>query len=128
VLALASTLAAPAFACGVCVEDKIAVTYDQAVITQAARSGQLVVFAAVEGAADAKRSSVALKRAASRVHGIDGASVRVATDPAAVSFALDAKARTPEQALKAIEQGAGPLGLHLTMLRVVEPDARTMPR
>lgn len=106
-----------ALACGVCVEDKVAATYDHAVVTDAAARHRVVVFAAVDGHADAATQSQALKRAAARVPGIDGASIRTADSPAALSFALDPRTRSPQSALAAIERGAR--GPHLTLLKVM---------
>lgn len=105
-------------ACGVCIEDKVAVTYDHAVVSRAAERHQLVVFAAIEGRGDPAAQAESAKRAAGRVRGIDRASVRAAASPQALSFALDPKATDPASALAAIEQGAH--GLSLTLLRVVK--------
>ena len=41
--------AAPAFGCGVCVEDKIASCYDHAVVTSAKARGHAVAFFAIHG-------------------------------------------------------------------------------
>ena len=59
-------------------------------------------------------------RAARQVAGIDRASVRTAAEPAAaVSFALDPRAQTPEGAISAIAQISTQKGLKLTLLKVV---------
>ena len=118
-LALAAgALPAAALACGVCVEDKIAATYDHAVVTGAAAHHRVVVFASVEGAAPAALQSRAVERAAAHVRGVDRASIRTAQFPAAVSFALDPRAQSPRAALAAIERAARPV--HLVLLRVIE--------
>jgi hypothetical protein len=73
-------------ACGYCVEDKIAATYDHAVLTQAFARKHHVVFLHVDGAAP---SRAALERAAYAAPGVDAGSVRVAADLLTVSFAYD---------------------------------------
>jgi len=75
-----------ALACGYCVEDKIAATYDHAVVTQAFARKHHVVFLHVDGAAP---SRAALERAAQAAPGVDAGSVRVAADLLTVSFAYD---------------------------------------
>src|SRR3982750_3586408 len=75
-----------ALACGYCVEDKIAATYDHAVVTQAFARKHSVVFLHVDGAAP---SRAALERAAYSAPGVDAGSVRVAADLLTVSFAYD---------------------------------------
>ena len=124
-LALAASIAAAlapgrAAACGVCVEDKVAATYDHAVVTRATDRGQVVVFAEVKGGGTAASRAAAARRAAARVRGIDPGSVRVSTQPSAgLSFALDARASTPVQALEAVQRAAGLPGLELALLEVM---------
>jgi len=106
-------LAMPAaFACGVCVEDKVAATYDYAVLQRALTHGQVVVFCELRGRADAAR----VRQAAARVPALDAGSVRVSADPAAVSFALDARS-SPLLAVAQLQRGM-PAGTHLTILRL----------
>ena len=111
-------LAAPAVACGVCIEDKVAVTYDHAVVMDATARSHVVVFAAVEAKGDAQRAARAVKSAAVRVRGVDRATVRAAASPAALSFALDPAVAAPEQALASIER-ASPTPVKLSLLRVL---------
>jgi len=112
----ASALAPPAWACGACAEDRIAVTYDHAVVAHAAERHHVVVFAAIEGRGDAKALARAVRTAARRSPGVDRESVRTAADPAAVSFALDPRVAAPETTLAALERTQP--GLKLTMLRI----------
>ena len=114
---LGLALAPGAFACGVCVDDKVAVAYDHAVVVKAAARGHVVVFAEVAGASGPAADAVAAaKAAAMRLKGVDRDSVRGAPAPAAISFALDPAERSPEQALAAVARAAG---LRLTLLRVM---------
>ncbi len=117
-LALVFALAAsipPASACGVCVEDKVAATYDYDVVQQATKRHHVVVFAAVESSAD----PALLRKAAARVKGVDRASVRAAANPRALSFALDPRSATPQSALAAIERQPALSGVRLTLIQVM---------
>lgn len=118
-LALAGALLASgaAWPCGVCVEDKVAATYDHAVIGRAAGAGHVVVFAEVRGRDGGAVS--AARRAAARVRGIDPASVRASEEPAALSFALDERVRSPSEALAAVRAAARPPGFELRLLKVM---------
>jgi hypothetical protein len=107
----------PAQACGVCIDDKVAATYDHAIVMRAMERRHVVVFAEAAGNATGADLARAMKAAAARVRGIDRESVRSAPAPLTLSFALDAKVRTPEDALAAVERGMP--GVKLAMLRVM---------
>jgi hypothetical protein len=79
-------LAGEAAACGYCVEDKVAATYDHAVVTRALAQGHHVVFFHVDGALVERR---ALEGAASAVPGIDKGSVRISPDLLTISVSFD---------------------------------------
>ncbi len=111
--------ASEALACGACIEDKIAATYDPAVVAQAAVRHRVVVFAAVEGPGDPDADAKALAAAAARVPGVDRTTIRTAASPRALSFALDPRAASPEKALAAIEAKSGARGLKLALIRVM---------
>jgi len=110
-----------ALACGVCDEDKVAATYDHAVVARAGAQGRVVVFAEPHASIDAQRVSTALVDAAARTPGIDRASVRTSQSPASFSFALDPRAGTPLKTLETLQRGAKIPGLQLSLLRVVGP-------
>ena len=119
---LITTLSAStaAFACGVCIEDRVAATYDHAVVVKAAADHRIMVFAAVDGQAPAKVLAASARRAAARIEGVDPASVRSSAEPAgALSFALDPSVQTPESAISAIARASTQKGLRLTLLKVV---------
>jgi len=118
VLCLALPLAAGA--CGVCIEDNVAVTYDHAVVERAAARGHVVVFASIDARTAPQAASDGVKAAAMRVRGVDRGTVRAAIAPLAVSFALDPHVQAPAAALAAIEKSAAQPGLRLTLLRVVD--------
>jgi hypothetical protein len=106
-------------ACGVCIEDNIAVTYDHAVVEAAVARGHVIVFATIDTRAAVATAAHVVKSAATRAHGVDRGTVRTAPEPLAVSFALDPGVQSPAAALLAIENAAALPGLRLTLVRVV---------
>jgi hypothetical protein len=118
---LAAALLAPAaaLACGACVEDKIAATYDYAVVTGAAQHGKVVVFAEPRSATDAAKVGRALRAAASHASGVEAASVRTSQSPAAISFVLDPHGHDPAKTLAAIQRATKVADLELVLLKVL---------
>ena len=112
-VALAAIAPAASLACGACVEDKVAATYDHAVVEHAAASGDVMVFCEVIGPLDAQH----LKQAMRRVHGVRPQSVRVSTQPPAMSFAVDRKQRSPQDAVGAAQRSLVP-GTRLIIVRL----------
>ncbi len=112
-----------ASACGVCIDDRIAATYDHHVATQAAGHHHAVVFASMTANADARVVVREARRAAGRVRGVDAGTVRSAAEPLGLSFAIDPKVQTPARALADIERGVAVPGFTITLLRVVRADA-----
>lgn len=122
---LALALHAPgALACGYCVEDKIASTYDHAVITQALARKHHVAFFHIDGPlAPGDASKHALEAAVLSTLGVDKGSVRVAVDTLTLSLAFD-PARTPLPALQAtLDKKLRAKGLALMPLRVIDSPA-----
>jgi purine nucleoside phosphorylase len=115
--AIGSLLTATAFGCGVCIEDKIAVTYDHAVVSQALARHQVIVFTALEGDAAAQTLARKAQAAAMRARGVLRDSVRVASEPPALSFVVDPTVAAPEAVLGSIERSTP--GVRLSTLRVV---------
>lgn len=76
----------PAWACGYCVEDKIAATYDHAVVSRAMAQKHHVVFLHVDGPAPGRK---ALEDAVYSAPAVDRGSARVSADLLTVSFAFD---------------------------------------
>jgi hypothetical protein len=116
---LAAALLAPAaaLACGACIEDKVAATYDHAVIVKAHARGATVLFIEPHAATDAAHVASAVGAAARRARGVDPASVRTSIEPLALSFALDARTDATH-ALRDIERGARLGGLTLSVIKV----------
>jgi hypothetical protein len=118
---LAAALLAPAaaFSCGACVEDKVAATYDHAVVTQAMQNGKVVVFAEPRSSTDPAKVERALRSAASHAAGVDSSSVRASQSPAALSFVLDPRGHDPEKTLASIRGAAKVADLQLVLLKVM---------
>ncbi len=112
--AAALGVALPAHACGVCVEDKMAATYDHEVVQRARSQGRVVVFCDAAGPVE----PAALRLAVVGVRGVDPLSLRVSREPAALSFALDPAVQTPEAAVRRLQHSLGGR-LHLTVLRTL---------
>jgi hypothetical protein len=110
----------PADACGQCVEDKVAATYDHAVITRAAHDGHAVVFAEVRGPAaggtPALKTFIAHALASTR--GVDAGTVRVSLEPPAASFACDLARHTPNALLATVNPQLATKGLSLVVIKI----------
>ncbi len=122
---LALALVAPgAAACGYCVEDKIASTYDHAVVTRALAQKHQVAFFHLDGpVAPGADSSKALAALAEKTPGIDKGTVRVVADTLTISFAYDPR-RSPLAAVQAaMEKRLAPKKLSLMPLRIIDSPA-----
>ncbi len=119
-LVLLASLSTPvvALACGACVEDRVAATYDHAVMTRALARHHVVVFVAVDIGTSGRPVTDAVRRSAKRGQGIDAGSVRVSREPSALSFALDPTARSPEEAVAELRTRLRATGVQLTLVRV----------
>lgn len=105
--------ATAAQACGVCVDDKVAATYDHRTVQDALARRKVVVYCELVGVRDVRIA----RQAAARVRGVDAQSVRVSSEPAALSFVLDPKQHSAEAAVLAL-QAALPPGTRVSMLKV----------
>ena len=104
-----------AIACGVCLEDKVAATYDYALVQRALAQRRVVVFAEPRTPVDERRLK-AFAAAAARAPGVDAATVKTSAAPATVSFVLDPR-RADAKATSA--------ALRLDLLKVIDrPDAK----
>ena len=116
---LLSALPAMVHACGACDEDKVAATYDHAIVIHAAAKHQLVVFGAIDGALDARAVGGKIVVAAQHVKGVARGSVHTSAEPAAFSFVLDPRTQTPEAATAELERRLGLDGVRLAVIRVM---------
>ena len=97
-------------ACGVCLEDKVAATYDHALVERALQQKRVVVYAEPRKPVDATRLK-AFASAAARQPGVDASTVRTSAAPQSVSFVFDPKRGTP---------GATLASLKLDLLKVID--------
>ncbi len=112
-------LPSAALACGACIEDKVAATYDHAVIARAAERHHLVVFCEVSGPF-APATAVELAASAVRVKGLVPGSVRTSLTPSAVSFVVDPAAQSPAAAAADLQRRARVPGLRLTVVKTMQ--------
>lgn len=68
-LLLMALLPPLAQACGACIEDKVAATYDYAVEAKAFARQQVLVFAQIDGPVDAKAAGAQIVAVAAKVRG-----------------------------------------------------------
>ena len=125
VAGIAAALHAPAaMACGYCVEDKIASTYDHAVVTQALAKKHHVAYFHIDGpVAPGDATKHAIEATLVSMPGVDKGSVRVAVETLTVSLAFD-PARTPLPVLQAtLDRKLRPKKLALMPLRVIDSPA-----
>jgi hypothetical protein len=120
-VALLSAAASTAYACGVCVEDKVAAVYDHAAVTRALEAKSTVVFFAIEGAipsgAAALRKIAAL---AASAPGVDQDSVRISREAASLAVAFDPRRGNLAAVLEVLDQRLAPMRLSLLAMRVME--------
>lgn len=124
--AVAMLAPAAALACGVCVEDKVAATYDHAVIQAAIEARGQVVFVALDGR-DATHSASRITAAAGRIPGAQKGSVRFAASPPAFSFAL-AKNASRDDALSHFRQAVSDLDVQMSVIRVMRDGVLVEPQ
>jgi len=115
-------LQAPAtLACGYCVEDKIAATYDHAVVVRALSHGHHVVFFHIDGALTAGEDTRRmLEAAAESTVGVDKGSVRVSVEALTISFAFDPERTSLVKVQSALERKLAARKLSLMSLRVMD--------
>ena len=112
-------LSLQASACGYCVEDKIAATYDHAVITRALAAGRHVAFFHVDGAPVGRS---ALAQAASG-RGIEKGSARISPDALTLSVAFDPRRISLVELNAALDRKLEKHKASLLPLRVMERPA-----
>lgn len=115
-------LAAPAAACGYCIDDKVAAAYDHAVVERAQAQGHELAFLSLEFARPVTRDTeAAIKKAIEQIPGVDRDSVRVALEAGGLSLAFDPKRRPAGAVLDALDRAVAPLGARTALLRFGTP-------
>jgi hypothetical protein len=121
ILAALLGAASAAQACGYCVEDKIASTYDHAQIARALGTGHHVAFYHLDGPlAQNDATKRALLSAAESVPGVDKGSARVALDTLTLSFAFDPRRTSLAAAQSALDRKLAARKISAFPLRVIE--------
>jgi hypothetical protein len=125
-MALAAAISPPSWACGACVEDAIAATYDHATIRAAIAKRQQVVFVSIEGG-DKARVVRVLASAARKVRGVQAGTLRTAVSPPAFSFALAAD-EPVDTAVSAFGKLIADQQVRLTVIRIMRNGSLTAAR
>jgi hypothetical protein len=111
-------LAESVFACGYCIEDKIAATYDHAVIVGAADRRHQVVFLSL-GDGPTKGRERAVVRAVESAPGVDAGTVRVSLENGAISFAFDPSRTSLSSIVGSVRRKLAGKGSGVSVLRVL---------
>jgi hypothetical protein len=112
------------FACGHCVEDKIAAVYDHAVVTQALKMKHQVLFFAVDGPLPNTEAELqTLQRAVASVYGVDTNSTRISTAAASLSVAIDPRHITIPMIERSLKMKLAQRKLSLQLLRIMDKAA-----
>ena len=110
-----------AIACGHCIEDKLAATYDHGVVAKAMQRGHAMVFLEAAGLERAEHGSApALVATIEAVPGVDRGTVRVSAAPPAVSFSFDVDRYAVANAVSEINRRLASRKVALTLLRVLD--------
>ena len=121
VLAALVAAAAGAQACGYCVEDKIASTYDHAAVMRALEAKHHVVFFHIDGPlAQDEKTRQALVAAAESIAGVDRGSVRVKLETLTLALAFDPGKAPLARLQAALEKKYASRKLTLMPLRIME--------
>ncbi len=117
---LLAGMRSPAAACGHCIEDKVAATYDYGVLTRAARRGHVVVYTEIRGPAAGAGPAVRafVVRALAAMPRVDPGTVRVSLDPPAASFACDPAGDAPRKLIEAVSPRLATKGLSLVLIEI----------
>ena len=110
-----------AVACGYCVEDKIAATYDHAVVTRALGLSHHIAFFHIDGPlAPGNGTRRTLEAAAESTAGVDKGSVRVSVESLTISLAFDPQRTSLAKVHGALERKLAAKKLTLMPLRVID--------
>ncbi|HKQ26223.1 MAG TPA: hypothetical protein VJT81_17375 [Burkholderiales bacterium] len=121
-------LASAAYACGYCIEDKIAAVYDHAVVMRAASQKHQVVFFALEGQIPAgEESRRTLEAVVESVAGVDKGSARVSVAGASLSAAFNPRRTAFASMERSLSRKLAPRGLTVAIMRVMDQPAELKP-
>jgi hypothetical protein len=124
---IATSPCAVSWACGVCDEDKVAATYDHAVVDRAMSTHHQVVFVAIDGPVSGAMINRRIAAAAMKVRGVVTGTLRTSISPLAFSFALGGK-QSPAAAVSTFQNAVGDLDTRLTLVRIMRDGALVEPK
>ena len=113
---------AASFACGHCVEDRIAAVYDHALLQRSLASNHPVLFFAWDGPVtrnDASRQKIMALTSA--VAGVDKDSTRVSMEPASLALAFDPQQSNAQAIETALQKKLGSLTISVVRLQGPTP-------
>jgi hypothetical protein len=114
-------LSAKAWACGYCVEDKIAAVYEHAAVSRSIAGGRTVVFFAIDGELKHGAATRArIEKLAAAVPGVEPASVRLSTEAAALALAFDPRRTSLAAVQQTLERKLAAQKLSLLAMRVMD--------
>ena len=119
-VAVGLLFAVEALACGYCVEDKIAATYDHAVVIRALEHGQHIAFFHVEGPEPRPPATRRALEGAASMPGVEKASVRISVDMRTLSLAFDPRQVSLAQVMARVDRKLAARKVSLMPLRVME--------
>ena len=102
------------WACGYCVEDKIAAVYDYAALTQAHAKKQTVVYFAIDGTI--RDSAPGLQKIVHSVRGVEKGSARISVEAGALAVSFDPRRTSLPVLQSGLEKALKPRGLELLLL------------
>jgi hypothetical protein len=108
------------FACGYCVEDRVAAVYDHAIVVRALERKHQVAFLTMEGTippGGEPRHSI--ESTINAITGVDRGTARVSPESASLSFAYDPRQPGLGPILRALENRLSAKGLNFSVLRVI---------
>ena len=120
-VALSAAVPGRAIACGACIEDRIAATYDHAIVKDAIGRRMQVVFVAIEGPRAAAMGA-RLAALTAQVPGVRPGSFRTSSFPAAFSFAVG-RDRKPRQVVDRFMAALREPGIDMRVIRVMRDGA-----
>jgi hypothetical protein len=114
-------LSAKAWACGYCVEDKIAAVYEHAAVSRSIAGGRTVVFFAIDGELKHGAATRArIEKLVAAVPGVEPASVRLSTEAAALALAFDPRRTSLAAVQQTLERKLAAQKLSLLAMRVMD--------
>jgi hypothetical protein len=116
-------LSLEAFACGYCVEDKIAATYDHAVVTRALERGQHLAFFHVDGPEPRTQATRGALEDAASMPGVEKASVRISPDMLTLSLAFDPQRVSLAAVVARLDRKLAARNLSVLPLRIMQRPA-----